>query len=283
MTTSQAKLAVLAAFGAALMMNVQAADVPKGSIKGTAWEHTDRSMAEAMARSWTVLPASLTGGKIYEGVNIDAPATKGKAPALIFVHGSGGINPQIKAFQTWLAETFGIASITADSYQLPDRMTYSSPIDPMDYEKIHALRSSELTAAVNFLTKQPWFDGRFVIAGTSEGAVAVARYVKKDDAPAERGRIIFSWSCENNYHVVEHKTALPKPLPVLNVMSSTDKYFSKANAYIGNPNAVGNCSKAFEGHPNAKVVLIKDAPHTLMNLPESQAAVSEFLKTYLLK
>lgn len=165
-----------------------------------------------------MLPASVTGDKTYEGTNIRAPETKGKAPAVIFVHGSGGINPQIKAFQKRLADELGIASFTADSFQLPDRMTYTSPIDPMDYEKIHALRASELTAAVEFLTKQPWFNGRFVIAGTSEGAVAVARYVRAAAAPAEAGRIIFSWSCENNYHVVQHKTRIPDGMPVLNIM-----------------------------------------------------------------
>lgn len=120
------------------------------------------------------------------------------------------------------------------------------------------------TAAVEFLAKQPWFNGRFVIAGTSEGAVAVARYVRAEAAPAEAGRIIFSWSCENNYHVVQHKTRIPDGMPVLNIMSSKDKYFSQANPYLGNHEAVGNCSKALQGNPNARIVLIKDAPHTLM-------------------
>ena len=263
--------ALAAALLIALAAPAMSADVPQGTIKGKAWVQTDRTMAEAMAQSWTVLPASVTGDKTYEGTNIRAPETKGKAPAVIFVHGSGGINPQIKAFQKRLADELGIASFTADSFQLPDRMTYTSPIDPMDYEKIHALRASELTAAVEFLAKQPWFNGRFVIAGTSEAA------------PAEAGRIIFSWSCENNYHVVQHKTRIPDGMPVLNIMSSKDKYFSQANPYLGNHEAVGNCSKALQGNPNARIVLIKDAPHTLMNEPEAREAEDKFLKDVLLK
>lgn len=275
--------ALAAALVIALAAPAMSADVPQGTIKGKAWVQTDRTMAEAMAQSWTVLPASVTGDKTYEGTNIRAPETKGKAPAVIFVHGSGGINPQIKAFQKRLADELGIASFTADSFQLPDRMTYTSPIDPMDYEKIHALRASELTAAVEFLTKQPWFNGRFVIAGTSEGAVAVARYVRAAAAPTEAGRIIFSWSCENNYHVVQHKTRIPDNMPVLNIMSSKDKYFSQANPYLGNQEAIGNCSKALQGNPNARIVLIKDAPHTLMNEPEAREAEDKFLKDVLLK
>ena len=205
--------ALAAALLIALAAPAMSADVPQGTIKGKAWVQTDRTMAEAMAQSWTVLPASVTGDKTYEGTNIRAPETKGKAPAVIFVHGSGGINPQIKAFQKRLADELGIASFTADSFQLPDRMTYTSPIDPMDYEKIHALRASELTAAVEFLTKQPWFNGRFVIAGTSEGAVAVARYVRAAAAPAEAGRIIFSWSCENTTTSSSTRREFPTACP----------------------------------------------------------------------
>lgn len=277
------KSMIAAAVCAGLSFGAAAGDIPQGQIKGSAYVHTESSMAAAMTHAWTVLPASLTGSKVYEGLYQDAPHCVGKAPALIFVHGSGGLNPNIKAFQTWLAEELGIASITADSFQLPDRMTYSSPIPRTDYEKIHSLRSSELTAAVAFLKKQPWFDGRFVIAGTSEGAVAVARYQAAQNAVPEKGRIIFSWSCEDNYHVVSHKTAIPEGLPVLNVMSATDKYFSAANSYIGNPQAVGHCAKALADNPNASVVLIPKAPHTLMNTPQAREAVEGFLKDRLLK
>ena len=113
--------ALAAALLIALAAPAMSADVPQGTIKGKAWVQTDRTMAEAMAQSWTVLPASVTGDKTYEGTNIRAPETKGKAPAVIFVHGSGGINPQIKAFQKRLADELGIASFTADSFQHPDR------------------------------------------------------------------------------------------------------------------------------------------------------------------
>ena len=74
----------------------------------------------------------------------------------------------------------------------------------------------------------------------------------------------------------------PLCLP-LNIMSSKDKYFSQANPYLGNHEAVGNCSKALQGNPNARIVLIKDAPHTLMNEPEAREAEDKFLKDVLLK
>ena len=76
---------------------------------------------------------------------------------------------------------------------------------------------------------------------------------------------------------------IPDGMPVLNIMSSKDKYFSQANPYLGNHEAVGNCSKALQGNPNARIVLIKDAPHTLMNEPEAREAEDKFLKDVLLK
>lgn len=258
------------------------AATPKGEIKGSAVTHTKESMKQAIDAGWVVLPAALTGADVYEGIFSAAPKTTGKAPSLIFVHGSGGLNDNIKAFQRWLAEHLGIASMTMDSFQLPDRMTYSSPIAKSDYEKIHALRSSELTAAVDWLKTTPWFDGRFVIAGTSEGAVAVARYTRAESAPVERGRIIFSWSCEDNYHVDGHKTNIPNDLPVLNVMSATDKYFSTANSYLGNDAALGHCGKALAQNKVSSIVLIPGAPHTLMNLPQAREAVEGFLKDRVL-
>lgn len=102
-----------------------------------------------------------------------------------------------------------------------DRLTYTSPVNKDVYEKIHALRASEIPLALNALGSAAWADtSRMVLAGTSEGGPAVARYNGNEFA----GRILYSWSCENNYFVQEHLTAL-QAQPVLNVMSATDMFF----------------------------------------------------------
>ena len=272
----------LLVMGAATPMTGFAAELT-GKISGSAVVHTKESMARAIEAAWVALPAAVTGSLVYEGILSKAPRAQARAATVVFVHGSGGINPQIKAFQKWMAEELGIASVTLDSYQLPDRMTYSSPIAKSDYEKIHALRASELKATVAWLPEAGWFDGRFVIAGTSEGAVAVARYRRAASAPLERGRIIFSWSCEDNYHVESARNAIPENMPVLNVMSATDKYFSKANSYLGNDAALGHCGRALAKNRFASIVLIPEAPHTLLNLPQTHQVVEGFLKERLLK
>lgn len=118
---------------------------------------------------------------------------------------------------------------------------------------------------------------RMVLAGASEGAVAVARYPGTEFA----GRIIYSWSCENNYFVQEHGTALPADRPVLNVISATDVYFSPSNPWLGSPAARGHCAEMLKAHKQASVVLIAGAPHTLLNLPTARHATAGFVRDVL--
>ncbi|WP_038108329.1 hypothetical protein [Variovorax paradoxus] len=237
--------------------------------RGHSGSDTPESLRLAIERAWVVLPASVTGGAAYQGLLQYAPATRGKTPVVLFLHGSSGIAPAIREWQKWLAESLGIASLTADSMQLPG-ITYKSPIAATTYEQVEAL------------PRLPWADAsRFVVAGTSEGAVSVARYEAAPGAPLERGRIIYSWSCEDNYHVQGHRSHLPASVPVLNVMSSTDVFFSSANPWLGNPRAQGHCAAALQDNNRSTIVLIPGAPHTLSNLPQARQATEVFLRTQL--
>lgn len=124
------------------------------------------------------MPASATGGAVYAGRHRDAPReVKARVPVVVFLHGSSGLALKaIGEWQLWLA-SLGVASFAPDSFGLPDRVTYSSPVDKAFYEKLHALRLSEIGLAVQALQSAPWADtSRMVLAGASEGAVAVARY-----------------------------------------------------------------------------------------------------------
>jgi dienelactone hydrolase len=232
-----------------------------------------------MANGALVLPSAATGGAVFTGAFKDAPReTRARVPVVVFLHGSSGLGLKaIGEWQQWLA-TMGIASFAPDSFALPGRVTYTSPVGKDFYEKIHALRGSEITLAVQALKDAPWADPRrMVLAGTSEGATAVARY----GGDAFAGRMIFSWSCEDNYFVEAHRTAVRPEQPVLNVISATDPFFSRANAWLGQPAAAGHCAAAFKDQPKAGVVLIPGAPHTLLNLPAARQVVAGFLQDVL--
>jgi dienelactone hydrolase len=262
--------------GACAQKPPAATATPKGEIIGRATAHTRASAKGVMDQATVVLPASITGGAVFVGLFKDAPAkATGKAPVVVFLHGSSGLGLKaIGDWQQWLA-TQGIASVAPDSFALPERLTYKSPIDKSVYEQIHALRASEIRLALDALNSLPWVDTtRLVLAGTSEGATAVARYAGNEFA----GRIVYSWSCENNYFVNEHRSALPQDRPVLNVMSSTDNFFSAANPWLGNPAPQGHCGHALKDNKLATIMLIPGAPHTLLNLPQARHATAAFFR-----
>ena len=252
--------------------------VPVGEVKGTASQHTAESSTGVAQRAAVVLPASVTGGAAYVGTLANAPKdVKGRAPVVVFLHGSSGLELKaIGEWQLWLA-SLGVASIAPDSFALPDRITYKSPVGKDVYEKIHALRASEIPLALQALRAAPWADmSRVVLAGTSEGGPAVARYSGNEFA----GRMMYSWSCENNYFVQDHRTAALTQ-PVLNVMSSTDVFFSPSNSWLGNSAAKGYCGDALKDNKQATIVLIPGAPHTLLNLPAARHATAGFVRDVL--
>lgn len=260
-------LILLATTGSAL------GQTPAGEIKGDAWVHTAESRRLVVANASVALPASVTGAAVFTGKLSNAPKdVRGKAPVVLFLHGSSGLGlAAIAEWQAWLAAQ-GLASFAPDSMGLPGRINYKSPIDKASYEKVHALRQSEVDIALEALQALPWADtGRIVLAGTSEGGVPVARHPGRF-----AGRMIFSWSCEDNYFVDAHKThAIAEP--VLNVISSADPFFSPANTWLGNPAAMGHCGAALKAHKAATIVLVPGAPHTLLNLPQPRQVVKAWL------
>jgi len=271
----------IALLGLSLLIGAHtlAQTVPTGRIEGTAWQHTPASLAASVAQAALVLPERATGGARYTGAFSARPATQGQAvPVVLFLHGSSGLGlSAIGSWQQWLADQ-GIASLAPDSFALPERVSYQSPISAQDYERIHALRSSEIAPALAALQAQPWADARrIVLAGTSEGAVAVARYAGDGVA----ARMVFSWSCEANYFVQAPRNAFAPGQPVLSLISSTDPYFSRSNPWLGSPEAQGHCAAALKNNPHASVLLIPNAPHTLLNWPAAHDAVAGFLQRAL--
>ncbi len=138
---------------AGLLVNFSVvAQTPQGEMKGQALVHTSESARLVVANGALVLPSSVTGAGVYAGLLKNAPLQLvGKAPVVLFMHGSSGLGLKaIGEWQLWLA-SLGIASFAPDSFALPDRLTYKSPISKDVYEKIHALRLSEVELAAQAL------------------------------------------------------------------------------------------------------------------------------------
>jgi dienelactone hydrolase len=249
--------------------------VPAGELKGSAWVHTRESLAATVQQADVCLPPAATGAATFCGKFSSIPPLSGRrVPVVVFLHGSSGLGLKaIGEWQQWLA-SLGYASIAPDSFALADRVTYKSPIDKESYERIHALRASEIAPALAALRGQAWADfGRLILAGTSEGAVPVARYPGSEFV----ARILYAWSCEANYFVKEPRNAFEPSKPVLNVISASDPFFSRSNAWLGSPEAQGHCGAALKENARASILLVPNAPHTLLNLPATQSATAGFL------
>lgn len=255
------------------------AATPVGAVTGEAWEHTVQSLAASAQLADVVLPSEATGNTVWRGKLKDAPPTNGvRVPVVLFMHGSSGLSLKaIGEWQQWLA-TLGVASVAPDSFALPGRVTYKSPIDKVQYERIHGMRLSEIAPALQAIRAQPWADAtKLVLAGSSEGGVPVARYTGNEFA----ARMIFAWSCEPNYFVSEPKNALPQDRPVLNLISASDPFFSSANTWLGHAIAKGHCGDALKDNQLSTVTLIPGAPHTLLNMPQARAVTAGFLRDAL--
>lgn len=245
-----------------------------GKVSGSATTHTPESLKAVFKKAYVALP--LANGSLFEGTLDELKEIVSPKTIVLFIHGSSGINPATRIFANHLAQQ-GYAFVAPDSMQLKDRITYTSPVAREVYEQIHSLRYAELSYTVSHLKELSFFDGKFVIAGTSEGAVSVARF-ENETENREAGRMIFSWSCENNYHVVEHRTQIPIDCPVLNIMSAEDPYFSLKNPYLDNPDALGNAVNALKDNTDATIVLLPQAPHTLFNLPRASSVIDAFIR-----
>lgn len=251
----------------------------KGEIMGSAWVHTAESLLASAQQADVVLPAKATGGAIFNGKLKDIPKLSGsKVPVVVFMHGSTGLALKaIGEWQQWLAG-LGYASVAPDSFSLPNRVTYKSPIDVDSYERVHALRGLEIAPTVQALKSQTWVDAsQLILAGSSEGSVPVAQYTGTEFM----ARILYAWSCEQNYFVKEPKNAFETGKPVLNIISSTDPFFSKSNSWVGNANPAGHCGAALKGNASASVLLIPDAPHTVLGVPAARQATAGFLAQFV--
>lgn len=248
---------------------------PAGVIKGDAWVHSKASLAASVEQADVCLPAAATGSAVFCGKFTDVPKLGGRAvPVVFFLHGSSGLGLKaIGEWQQWLAG-LGYASVAPDSFALAGRVTYTSPIDKASYERIHALRTSEIEPTLAALRTQPWADStRLILAGTSEGAVPFARYTGSEFA----ARMLYAWSCEANYFVTDSRNAFEANKPVLNVISAVDPFFSKTNTWLGNAEAQGHCGAALKEVSRASIMLVPNAPHTLLNVPAARSATAGFL------
>lgn len=227
-----------------------------------------------------MLTRPLGNGQIWQGPLAMQPSLPPgpPRPLLLFLHGSSGLNKQTQACQRWLAEALGLASLAPDSFARPGRPRYQSPAPVAQYEAVHALRLEEIAMVLAALPLMPWADAeKLLLAGSSEGGVAAARWRGREFA----GRLIYGWSCEDNYFVEQARNGFEADCALLNILSGDDPFFGAASRFNQGRGVDGDSRRALAGMPRAKLVLLPQAPHTLYNLPEARALTADFLRELL--
>ena len=178
----------------------------------------------------------------------------------------------------YYASRFSLVEADAGFYAIPDRLTYTSPVAIEVYERVHALRLAELEYALQASRAWSWVDRtRIILAGTSEGSVAVSRYAGSESA----ARLIYSWSCEKNYFVDQARPGFGTNEPVFNAISARDPYFSPRNPWNHDYAVTGTCAAALKDNANAVVDVVDADVHTILDRQDVRESTAAFLKRAL--
>lgn len=197
-----------------------------------------------------------------------------RLPTVLYLHGSPGIDAGDMTLLNWLVRDAKVAFVAPDSFKLPNRMRYSSPVEKSVYEQVHNLRQAEIKVALPRLSALPFVDtAQLLLAGWSEGGLAAARWRGAEF----KGRMIYSWPCELNYFTALPATGVRADEPVLNVMGGRDSVFAPGNPWNTAYAIKGHCGDAFRFNPNASVLLVPNGVHDVFQSKQTRWATLAFI------
>jgi hypothetical protein len=216
----------------------------------------------------------------YNQALIDIPnlkeATK-KLPTILYMQGSGEFK-RGRIIREWIVEEGGYIFFAPNTHTGKNRPTYSSPVPKEFYEKVHAYRQAEISLFISRLKELSFVDNfQMFLVGISEGAFATARY----SGDGFIGRIVLSWSCEPSYYSDFAKVGAKEDDPFLNIIGSDDRYFGRNNPWNNSYNNQGHCANALSRFRKAKVVILPNTGHNIVDNPFTKSEILNFIKIFL--
>jgi len=214
---------------------------------------------------------------------------KTKKPKILFFHGSGGVDEDIYTYinlfsklghDVYASDHNKICKINPKMCKKGDRYLTSLNRLLYDKEKMDAkyksalrLRSLEIKEMMN-----KFYPEKVILAGTSEGAIAVAKFTSKRVI----GKILLSYGCGKTYFTKD-KLEIQK-MPVLNIIGDRDEFFGKSKDSISSRMAKIEGYK-YEGGcphlPNIKVKVLKNAGHSFISIPKYYKIVKYHFTKFL--
>jgi hypothetical protein len=199
-----------------------------------------------------------------------------KLPAVVYMQGSGSFGIG-EIFRKWITGEAGYIFFAPNTHTSKERPTYSSPVPKEVYEQVHAYRQAEIDLFIKRLKELPFIDKhRMFLMGYSEGALATARYAGDEFV----GRIVLGWSCEPSYYTDYPKVGAKLDDPFLNIIGRDDEYFGKQNPWNNGYDNEGHCGDALFKFKNAKVVLLPNIGHNLLQSPFLKGEILNFLELF---
>jgi len=193
-------------------------------------------------------------------------------PTVVFLHGCTGLGNF--DFLEDLGRQ-GFAVVAPDSFARRYRPLQCEPETQRGGRNlfIYDFRAAELTYALEHIHELPWVDlDNLFLIGASEGGVTAALFRGK----VFGARVIVQWTC-TGAPLVEGIDA-PIRTPILSIVRQDDPFYAPANT----PGQQGHCGLYMVGRANARSVVFPaagaDSAHDVLNDPEAQTAIAEFLR-----
>jgi len=190
------------------------------------------------------------GQKCLNKLSVEAKKSGDKYPAIVFLHGCDGINPDMAS---WIQRHTNTVVFEPNSFSRPNRVI---GCNAGKRRPAISLRRSEASYARQQIAVMDWVDqDRVFLAGFSEGAGATATY-RGDDYTA---RIIIGDSC---------RLGIEGSGPILNLIGSEDEWRQ----------GVATCN--LHGRNKSFAALIEGAGHNLTGVKAAEEALRKFINQF---
>ena len=230
----------------------------------------------AMAQSDDT-PASWNKAVVYlpksaEPTTIDRIPTDRKFAVAIYLHGcsglTGGEGGDNARWGKLLAQQ-DLLVVMPDSMARNDRKPSCDPATHKGglFLPVYGMRLAELKYATDQIRAQPWFGGKMILMGHSEGGLTAAR----TPLPGFAGIIVSGWTCTNAQFKSFDGIFAPPDTPVLTLKYGDDPWYPPSSV------AYGHCESKLAGRANSSAILLPGRGHGTYDNEAARKAVVQFI------
>jgi len=245
----------------------------------------DWSSPDELHRTWQAALVRIPKHhQVYAGqisdLPMDALPVKEKLPIVIYLHGCSGIWWGTYIRLDFFAEN-GFAVIAPASFA---RAKYPKSCDPATkraglYRETLKMRQYDALNAIKKAKQLDWVDSRNIfLVGFSQGGITSATLSTNIDTTVN-ARVIEGWTCHAGWHEYRGVNA-PVSEPVLALVADQDPWFQDSWTR-------GSCGRYMNSENGSRSMVystgsLKDQ-HSLLDDPDVQNKVLEFLHTHMIK